>query len=86
MSLDNFKAHFFQTEKIEVRELKDLSTMLTEAKVRKSKADVRRTIKQGGVSINLSDNLKEDRPITKEDLLFEEFLIVKVGKKQFSLF
>ena len=49
--------------------------------MRKTKADARRLIEQGGVSIN-EKRLLENKTIDREtDFIFNKYMLINVGKK-----
>ena len=50
----------------------------------KSKGEVRRLIKMGGVSIN-GERIMKDEVLSEEHILFRKYILVKVGKKNHCL-
>ena len=83
MEESEFIDHFFHTDKTKVSksELSDVSTLLVQTLgLRKTKADVRRLMKQNGLTIN-GEIQKENKELTDSDLLYGKFLIIKCGKK-----
>ena len=61
----------------------DFSSLLAHPSVslRKTKADARRLIDQGGVSIN-DKRLQENKIIDREtDFIFNKYMLINVGKK-----
>ncbi len=58
------------------------------AGLRPTKADVKRLIAQGGLSLNGVQVTSEERakqPLTDSDLMHSKYLVIKVGKKSFAL-
>lgn len=82
MSLQEFESHFEHTEKSRFNEdVKDFSSLLTDLKLRKTKADARRVMSQNGLQVN-GTVMPENREIDMDqDFLFGKYLIVKCGKK-----
>ena len=75
----------FSNSKIEVKESMKLEDLLIFIKAASSKREAREFIKNNAVSINgvkVNDALKE---FTKEDALFNKYLVVKRGKKNYYL-
>ncbi|SFR97713.1 tyrosine--tRNA ligase [Anaeromicropila populeti] len=64
----------------------DFITMLVDAKLASSRSDARRTITQGGVSVNDVKCVEFDRKFTKADFNSDGFILVKKGKKAYHLF
>ena len=95
MNEDEFNKFFKGTSKIKIniadiladsKNLKyqgDFSSLLVHPLVslRKTKADARRLIEQGGVSIN-EKRLEENKIINREtDFIFNKYMLINVGKK-----
>ncbi len=75
----------FANFKIQVEEIKPLEDLLIQIKAASSKREAREFIKNNAISINgnkWNDPLKVG---SKEDLLFNKYLIVKRGKKNYYL-
>lgn len=64
----------------------DLITLLTDGKMAVSRSDARRTITQGGVSVNDIKVTEFDRKFTPADFNDDGALLVKKGKKVYHLF
>lgn len=63
-----------------------LSDLLcAETKVFGSKGELRRLVKGGGLSVNQAKEQDANRPIAPGDLLSEKYLLVRKGKKNYSL-
>ena len=61
--------------------MRDICSLLTDLKVRKTKADARRVMSQNGLQVN-GTVVPENREIDMgKDFLFGKYLIVKCGKK-----
>jgi len=50
-----------------------------------SKSDCRRTMKENGLSVNQEKQNKEDFTFTKSDLINNKFILIRKGKKNYSL-
>jgi tyrosyl-tRNA synthetase len=50
-----------------------------------SLSDARRTIAQGAASVN-GEVVREDRPLTPADLLYDRWLLLRRGKRTYHLF
>ena len=50
-----------------------------------SKSEARRLIEQGGISVNYNKESDPFRPITVNDYLYNQYLIIQKGKKTFSM-
>ena len=75
----------FANSKIEVKEKMKLEDLLIFIKAASSKREAREFIKNNAVSVNgikINDSLKE---FDKEDALFNKYLVVKRGKKNYYL-
>ncbi len=76
----------FKTSKTLFENGVDLIEGLTaSAPVFPSKGDLRRTIKEGGLSINKEKVTDENIKLTKSDLLNNRYLLVQRGKKNYSI-
>lgn len=64
----------------------DLITLLVDSKLAVSRSDARRTITQGGVSVNDVKVTEFDRVFTPNDFNADGALLVKKGKKAYHLF
>jgi tyrosyl-tRNA synthetase len=68
--------------------LKDLGSLIVLTGLRKTKADVRRLIQQGGVSVNgnlLADEEAIRKHMSESDLMHGKYIVIRVGKKQHAL-
>jgi tyrosyl-tRNA synthetase len=59
--------------------------LATKTKVFPSKSEVKRTLKEGGLSVNKDRIGSEDHVIGRSDLLNERYLLVQKGKKNFYI-
>lgn len=64
----------------------DLITLLVDAKLATTRSDARRTITQGGVTVNDVKVTEFDRKFTSNDFNSDGALLVKKGKKSYHLF
>lgn len=64
----------------------DLITLLVDAKLALSRSDARRTIVQGGVSVNQINCTQFDKKFTPNDFSSEGGLLVRKGKKSYHFF
>jgi tyrosyl-tRNA synthetase len=64
----------------------DLITLLMDAKLATSKSDARRTIQQGGVTVNEIKVTEFDRVFTDSDFDADGMLLLKKGKKGYHAF
>lgn len=64
----------------------DLITLLVDGKLATTRSDARRTITQGGVSVNDVKVLEFDRKFTQDDFNSDGALLVKKGKKAYHLY
>jgi len=64
----------------------DLITLMVDAKLATSRSDARRTIVQGGVTVNEVKVTEFDRVFTKNDLDADGALLVRKGKKSYHRF
>lgn len=64
----------------------DLITLLVDAKLATSRSDARRTIEQGGVTVNEVKVTEFDKIFTKVDLDADGALLVRKGKKSYHRF
>ena len=65
--------------------IKLLDLAVENAKVFKSKGELRKLIMNGGVSLNKSKVTTSDKVITNSDLINDKYLIFQQGKKKYSL-
>jgi len=61
----------------------DLTAEITP--VFKSKGEVRRLIKDKGLSINMEKFLNPDEPINKKHLINDKYIVIRQGKKKYSI-
>ncbi len=64
----------------------DLITLLVDSKMAVSRSDARRTIIQGGVTVNDVKITEFDKVFTNDDLDSEESLLIRKGKKAYHCF
>lgn len=64
----------------------DLITLLVDGKLATSRSDARRTIVQGGVTVNDEKVTEFDRIFTAKDFNEEQALLIKKGKKAYHLY
>jgi tyrosyl-tRNA synthetase len=64
----------------------DLITLLVDGKLATTRSDARRTIEQGGVSVNEEKCTDFSRKFTSVDFNSDNALLVKKGKKTYHLF
>jgi tyrosyl-tRNA synthetase len=62
----------------------ELVDLLVETGLAKSKGDARRTLDQGGVSLN-NDKLTEVRPVTLDDVRAGAYVLLRRGKRDYHL-
>jgi tyrosyl-tRNA synthetase len=65
--------------------LKDIASLVVKAGLRPTKADVKRLISQGGLSINGAQVSSEEKAKERPELMHGKYVVIKVGKKSFSL-
>ena len=84
-SLDRIESHFSAVEKSQISRAKadTVSSLISEV-FGKSKTEVRKLMKQGGVSLN-SEKISNDRPLEDPDILHGKYALIKIGKKHFSI-
>lgn len=75
----------FANFKIQVEEIKPLEDLLIQIKAASSKREAREFIKNNAISINGNKWNDPLKVASKEDLLFNKYLIVKRGKKNYYL-
>ncbi len=75
----------FSDLKVEVKENTLLEDMLLEIKAASSKREAREFIKGNSVSLNGEKVNDSNKVITREDALFNKYIIVKRGKKNYYL-
>lgn len=75
----------FANFKIQVEEIKPLEDLLIQIKAASSKREAREFIKNNAISVNGNKWNDPLRVARKEDLLFNKYLIVKRGKKNYYL-
>lgn len=75
----------FANFKIQVEEIKPLEDLLIQIKAASSKREAREFIKNNAISVNGNKWNDPLRVASKEDLLFNKYLIVKRGKKNYYL-
>jgi tyrosyl-tRNA synthetase len=63
----------------------DLVRALAATPLASSLSDARRTIAQGAASVN-GEVVREDRPLTPADLLYDRWLLLRRGKRTYHLF
>ncbi|TNV78816.1 hypothetical protein FGO68_gene1674 [Halteria grandinella] len=90
LTLEQFEAQFRNTERIVIQrsDLKDISSLVVQAKLRGTKAEVKRLVQQGGLSVNgeiISSDERIKSGLTEADMLHGKYIVVKVGKKSFAL-
>ncbi len=61
----------------------DLTAEITP--VFKSKGEVRRLIKDKGLSVNMEKFLNPDEPINKKHLINDKYIVIRQGKKKYSI-
>jgi tyrosyl-tRNA synthetase len=61
-----------------------LAAALAATPLASSLSDARRTIGQGAASVN-GDVVREDRPLTESDLLYDRWLLLRKGKRNYHL-
>lgn len=64
----------------------DLITLLVDGKLAASRSDARRTIVQGGVTVNDEKVIEFDRIFTGKDFNEDQTLLIKKGKKAYHLY
>lgn len=64
----------------------DLITLMVDAKLAASRSDARRTIQQGGVTVNEVKVTEFDRVFTESDFDADGMLLIKKGKKGYHAF
>ena len=64
----------------------DLITLMVDAKLAASRSDARRTIQQGGVTVNEIKVTEFDKIFTDNDFDADGMLLVKKGKKAYHAF
>jgi tyrosyl-tRNA synthetase len=61
-----------------------LAAALAATPLASSLSDARRTIAQGAASVN-GEVAREDRPLTEGDLLYNRWLLLRKGKRNYHL-
>lgn len=87
LSFVDFQKAFALTEVVHIGDSLDkmtISSLIAKSGLRKTRADAKRVIQQGGVTINGSQKLK-DELLTEDDVIQGNHAIVRVGKKKFAL-
>ncbi len=74
----------FADLKVEVKENTSLEDMLIQIKAASSKREAREFIKGNSVSLN-GEKITDNKLINKDDALFDKYIIVKRGKKNYYL-
>lgn len=64
----------------------DLISLLTDGGLAASRSDARRTIQQGGVTVNDAKCMEFDKVFTSDDFNGDGALLIKKGKKSYHLF
>ena len=64
----------------------DLITLLVDGKLATTRSDARRTIQQGGVTVNDEKVTAFDRVFTSADFNADNALLIKKGKKSYHLY
>lgn len=64
----------------------DLVSLLTDGGLAASRSDARRTIQQGGVTVNDAKCMEFDKVFTSDDFNGDGALLIKKGKKSYHLF
>lgn len=90
LSIGEFERHFQNTQRLKLprSELKDLASLVVKAGLRPNKADVRRLVQQGGLSLNgeaVTSDERSRQPLGNDDLRHGKYLVIRVGKKSFAL-
>jgi tyrosyl-tRNA synthetase len=90
MTLEEFESQFANTEKVIIPkgEVRDLASLVVRCGLRPTKADVKRLVLQGGLTLNgvsVTTEEKAKQKIEPSDILHEKYIVLKVGKKSFSL-
>jgi tyrosyl-tRNA synthetase len=82
-SLERIETHFASVSKLLINrsDFQSVSELISKA-VKKSKSEVRRLIKMGGVAIN-SDKVTNDRDIKSSDFLYSKYILLKLVKKNY---
>ena len=75
----------FEVEKAKIEQGINIVDLLSEAGVFKSKGEVRRLMKDNGLSINQEKRNNPEDTITASDLLNDKYILVRKGKKNYSL-
>lgn len=75
----------FKDYSISIDSLGKLEDVLLSVKVGQSKREVREFIKNNAISINGKKYNDNNQILTKEDTLFDEFMIIKRGKKNYYM-
>jgi len=81
MLSENMPTTIYSNEELEAG--RDILTILTDTKLCKSRSDARRTVQQGGVSINDIKINDVDKIFSTSDLNEQGALLIKKGKKAF---
>lgn len=63
----------------------DVLTLVSETGIFKSKGEARKMIQNGGVSINRNKVSEPQQVLNSSDLLYEKYLLIQVGKKNYFL-
>lgn len=64
----------------------DLITLLVDGKLATTRSDARRTIQQGGVSVNDTKVMEFDKKFTPDDFNSDNALLIRKGKKAYHLY
>jgi tyrosyl-tRNA synthetase len=64
----------------------DLITLMVDGKLASSRSDARRTITQGGVSVNDEKVTAFDKVFTPDDFNSDDALLIRKGKKTYHLY
>ena len=75
----------FKDYKIEISSLSNLEDLLINIKAASSKREAREFIKNGAISVNGKKESDANKIFSINDLLFEQYLIVRRGKKNYYL-
>ena len=87
LSESEFFEHFKSTEMVTAslaERAPTYSSLMVKCGARKTRADARRVVQQGGLQIN-GETVKSDDTVTTEMLLHQKYMILKSGKKHFSI-
>lgn len=88
MSEAELEAHLAHSEKVQLPRERlnkmQLSGLVAYAGARKTRADARRVIEQGGLQVN-GVTQRDDAAVTLDMFLHGRYMVLKVGKKSFSV-